>query len=120
MNDTPVDQLTWGKFSPLLKSRFKVHAGPSGQEELELAEANAFPSRSAPGSAAGGVRAEGFSLIFSGPRTPILPQGTYRFEHEQLGRFDLFMVPVACSADAASYEVVINRLIPGPVQAPGL
>lgn len=116
MNDTPVDQLTWGKFSTLLKSRFKVQAGPSGLLELELEEANAFPSRPSPKSAAGAVRTEGFSLIFSGPITPLLPQGIYRFEHEQLGRFDLFIVPVACSADAASYEVVFNRLIPAPAQ----
>ncbi|MGH3186448.1 MAG: DUF6916 family protein [Streptosporangiaceae bacterium] len=35
-----------------------------------------------------------FSVLFHGPLQPVLPQGTYRVEHEQFGALELFIVPV--------------------------
>lgn len=35
-----------------------------------------------------------FSVLFHGPIEPVLPQGIYRFEHDQIGVLDLFIVPV--------------------------
>jgi hypothetical protein len=102
------------RFSALLKARFRVQATPSAQVELELAEANGIPSRVRAGGPAGATRAEGFSLIFTGPASPLLPQGMYRFEQERLGRFDLFIVPLGRDDNTAQYEAVFNRLIPAP------
>lgn len=48
----------------------------------------------------------GFLLLFSGS-TP-LPQGTYLFEHGELGRFALFTVPEGNGQEI--YTAVVNRL----------
>lgn len=45
------------------------------------------------GGAPGRFRAP-FAVLFHGPLQPVLPQGIYRVEHEQLGALELFIVPV--------------------------
>lgn len=53
---------------------------------------------------------ERFSLIFSGSRGELLEQNTYRFEHQTLGRFDLFIVPIFTrDPDRIDYQAVVNR-----------
>ena len=52
---------------------------------------------------------EQFSALFRGPVEPLLEQGTYLFRHADLGEFPLFMVPVACNASGALYEVCISQ-----------
>lgn len=52
---------------------------------------------------------ECFTLIFSGPVDKELNQGTYTMISEKLGEFLLFIVPVAKSEKAMTYEAVINR-----------
>jgi hypothetical protein len=52
---------------------------------------------------------EQFAMLFAGPVTPLLPQGTYVFKHEQLGELPLFMVPIALGETGAQYEVCIAR-----------
>jgi hypothetical protein len=52
-----------------------------------------------------------FSLMFRGPQRPLLTQQIYPFEHDRLGRFDLFIVPVRQDGSGVYYEAVFNRLI---------
>lgn len=49
-----------------------------------------------------------FGLVFLGPGFQPLKQGTYVFEHINLGTFKLFIVPNAPGQD--TYTAVINRL----------
>ncbi|GAC1375247.1 MAG: hypothetical protein NVSMB32_18230 [Actinomycetota bacterium] len=59
----------------------------------------------------GSARADGgpsFSLVFRGPGAPILAQRTYQVRHEQLGAFQLFLVPLAPDARGSRYEAVFN------------
>ena len=51
-----------------------------------------------------------FSLVFHGSPTPHLQQGTFRFEHDALGTFDLFIVPLGPDDDNRHmrYEAVFN------------
>ncbi len=51
---------------------------------------------------------EPFSLTFSGPLEPLLPQAIYSFEHELLGALDIFIVPVSRDAESVQYEAVFN------------
>lgn len=37
---------------------------------------------------------EPFSVLFRATEELVLPQRTYRFEHERLGSIDLFLVPL--------------------------
>lgn len=49
-----------------------------------------------------------FSLLFRGPREPVLAQRIYPLVHDELGRFELFLVPVAQDDDGTRYEAVFT------------
>ena len=52
---------------------------------------------------------ERFSLYFAGPREPYLTQRVYPMEHELMGAFDIFLVPVAQGENGGfRYEAVFN------------
>ena len=56
-------------------------------------------------------RQQAFSILFRGPLDPIFGQGLYRLEHDRLGAFDLFIVPIGREPDGMRYEAVFNRLV---------
>jgi hypothetical protein len=86
-------------FAEHLNSTFRFHHQPA-TTELELVEVS-------DGSTHGHVN---FSLLFRGPQQPQLPQQIYPVEHDRLGRFELFIVPVKREAHGLYYEAVFNRL----------
>jgi hypothetical protein len=49
-----------------------------------------------------------FSIVFLGPRDPLLPQRIYRLEHEELGTLDLFLVPIGRDDAGVRYEAVFT------------
>jgi hypothetical protein len=49
-----------------------------------------------------------FSIVFLGPLEPVLPQRIYRFEHEALGTFELFIVPIGPDESGMRYEAVFS------------
>ena len=93
-------------FEPHLGTRFMIHAFGDGetqaQIEVELMEANELPPSST--DPKHGLRQDPFSLIFRGPQDALLQQGTYKFQHEELGELEMFLVPVG----HAEYEVIFN------------
>jgi hypothetical protein len=111
MNQVPFDQLTYARFSALVKTRFRVQADPAHRIELELAEVKQFPTQMRPNSDGTTLKNECFSLTFNGPSSRFLEQKTYDFEHDELGTFSLFMVPIGKTQEAFRYEVVFNRLV---------
>lgn len=50
-------------------------------------------------------------LINRGPAEPLLPQQTYRMEHEEMGELTLLLVPVGRDETGFTYEAVFNRLV---------
>ena len=52
---------------------------------------------------------EQFSVSFSGSADLGLGQGSFHFEHERMGGFDLFLVPIGRHRDQIRYEAVFNR-----------
>ena len=86
-------------FSAHLNTTFRLIDGPA-TIGLKLVEA-------LDGSTPRNIR---FSLVFRGPQEPLLPQQIYAFEHDKLGRFDLFIVPVKRDANGLYYEAVFNRV----------
>ena len=59
----------------------------------------------------GAVRDENsFIVLFRGPRSPKLAQGTYRVESSTLGTFSLFLVPERTYASGTAYTATFNRL----------
>jgi hypothetical protein len=62
---------------------------------------------------------ECFSLYFRGPPDAMLGQGSYAFDHDELGSLELFLVPLQPDADGPRYESVVNRANSDNVAAGG-
>ena len=101
MNSVPLSEMVFDTFAGLLHSRFRVCENAQAFVELELTDATAHKTSPAPTGS--------FSLVFTGPLHQFLPQRTYLFEHEKLGRFDLFIVPIGKDQNGFQYEAVFNR-----------
>ena len=110
MNQGSPDQTNFATFKALVNSRFRVAVSAAAVVELELIEAE-FVGEVAP-ARAGAPRCENFSLIFAGAAGDALTQKTYRFSHEKIGSFDLFIVPIAAERGMIRYQAVFNRLLP--------
>lgn len=55
-------------------------------------------------------RQERFAIVFRGPNETLLGQGSRRFVHDQLGEFELFLVPISQDDQGANYEAVFNLI----------
>ena len=110
MKEVPIEDLTLADFASLLNAAFRVYSDPATMVELKLVEVlpALSPGRADPSPA--GVRGENFSIVFGGPGDRLLPQGIYAFEHDQIGRFVLFIVPIGKDRERFRYEAVFNRL----------
>jgi|SRR5689334_7804135 len=93
--------LTEAEFSKHVNTKFRVAVEPP--VELELIEVKGYMSK--PDEESGMER---FSAFFSGPRDRFLAQQTYSFEHDQMGDFALFLVPVKQDQNGFRYEAVFN------------
>ena len=54
------------------------------------------------------ARRQPFSLVFTGPQQPLLPQAIYRLEHPEMGELDIFLVPIGSDPEGTRYEAVFN------------
>jgi hypothetical protein len=93
-----LEDFTLATFADRLGETFRAGKGADALE-LELVEATAAAGRQGAGRVP-------FSLVFRGPLEPVLPQRIYRFEHHELGAFDLFIVPVGPDETGMRYEAV--------------
>lgn len=100
MTDLP----TRDAFAQCLGQKFRVLAGLADAVDMELIEVTAPPSRTGPGA----VNGRPFSLIFRGPRTPLLPQKLYPMENQGLGLHTIFIVPIGPDEVGMRYEAVFN------------
>lgn len=99
-----IENLTKEMFAESVNTKFRVDTTQSEAVEVELVqliEGVSTPTH------------EQFSLMFHGPQTHFLPQMTYHVEHDRLGEFDLFLVPVGRAQDGFQYEAVFNRFLEG-------
>lgn len=53
---------------------------------------------------------ESFSLIFRGDHPEPLNQSTYSCKHEDLGSFDIFLVPIKRDDKGIYYQAIFNSL----------
>jgi hypothetical protein len=91
-------------FTPCLKDTFRLDAGDAGSLDLRLTEAQELPSAK---RAEEGER-RGFTITFQGPKQVRLGQGIYPLEHPDVGRQEIFLVPIAEDADGRYYEAVFT------------
>ncbi|HWY29603.1 MAG TPA: twin-arginine translocation signal domain-containing protein [Candidatus Acidoferrum sp.] len=105
-----LDQIRFAAFSEQVGTIFSVGQKPV---ELKLVGARLIPTFHPPDRVAEDACNEKFSLQFSGSRDLVLNQNTYTFEHPGIGRFDMFIVPVAGMDSSRSYYYAIfNRSAP--------
>lgn len=95
-----LNDLKLESFSPHLNTKFLIHSAPERTVEVELIEVLDLEST---------PRQEQFSIVFRGPRDQGLQQGIYRFEHEEIGAFEIFIVPFKRVEGSILYEAVFNR-----------
>ena len=95
-------------FAPHLNTRFQVQSNPFSGVNLELVEVADQTGRSSGHKEA--MNTNCFSLLFKGSKDPLLEQCTYEFNHNQIGTFHLFIVPIKQDNDGTYYQAVFNRL----------
>ena len=96
------EKLSKNSFSKSLNTSFRLHTDADENFEFELIELQ--DGYSTPGQ-------EQFSIKFRGPCNLDLPQKTYLMEHDHIGTFDLFIVPIGRDKTGSYYEAIFNRLI---------
>ena len=94
-----IETFTDRTFLDHLNTRFRVIGETAETVDVELVKVTSLSS----------ARQVQFSILFQGPANLFLPQRTYTLEHEILGKFDLFLVPVGKNAQGFEYEAVFNR-----------
>lgn len=93
--------LTHEEFAQQLNSKFQAEVDEKPDVELELTEVSelkVYPQQ------------EEFVLVFRGPADKFLGQGARYFKHDQMGRFEIFIVPIRQDQHGFYYEAVFNRI----------
>lgn len=94
--------LTYEEFTKNANTKFQAEADENTHVELELtavSERKLYPQQ------------EEFALEFRGPLNMFLGQGVRNFSHDQMGRFELFIVPIKQDEEGYYYEAVFNRFL---------
>jgi len=96
----PLENFTKSTFSGSEGDTFRLRVETGERADLVLVEATARDTE----------RPRPFSLVFEGPGDLSLRQGRYAFEHETIGAFELFIVPIGPNPETGRlrYEAVFN------------
>ena len=94
------DLLTQEAFAQNVNTKFQVSADDKNKVELELAEVSELKQQKAH---------DQFSIVFRGPLNAFIGQGLRVFDHDKLGQFELFVVPIRQDGEGFYYEAVFNR-----------
>jgi hypothetical protein len=89
------------EFSQHLNTKFSAHLEDGEVVDLELTEVKPYLVGAQDGL-------EQFSAFFQGPTEPRLPQKIYSLKHNQMGEFEIFMVPIGIDDHGIRYEAVFN------------
>jgi len=94
-----LDTLTVASFEPLVGDAFTI-AGTPDDLTLVLETATVLADR--PGGR------DPFSLVFRGPPEPLLAQAICGLHHAQLGRLEIFVVPLGRDEAGVRYEAIFS------------
>ena len=95
--------LTEQEFSRQVNTNFRLKLDTPQPIHLKLVEVKGYSKNAEERSGM-----ERFSLFFTGPADPFLPQLMYSLSHEVMGEFEIFLVPIGKTADGFRYEAVFN------------
>ena len=102
------EKLEHARFLENLNSKFRLQVQGSDEVELELTEVSQLEATR---------RQEMFSIVFRSSSSTVMSQRTYRLEHDKMGEFDLFLVPIRRDDQGVYYEAVFNRIRPLEAEA---
>ena len=85
-----------------LNTKFRIRLGETEVLEAELTEISERMMS---------PRQERFSLVFRTGNETLIEQGQRTFDHDEMGNFSLFIVPIGRDDEGTYYEAVFNRLI---------
>lgn len=94
--------LEQAEFAKYLHTKFRIRINETESLEAELAHVSDLLLSE---------RQARFAVIFRTSNEPYLGQGQRDFEHDQMGQFTLFLVPVARGEEGTEYEACFNRVI---------
>jgi hypothetical protein len=103
-----LESLTVDAFQPRVGQTFRIRPRPEHELEAQLIEARALgggPSR-APSQTS--RRRTPFSLSFRTSLTVPLPQSIYEVVHDELGSYEIFLVPVGPDGKGMVYEAIFT------------
>jgi hypothetical protein len=96
-------------FEAAVGERLTVRKPQGGSVALRLVRVDDVPSA----QQAGAVDSpDCYVLVFSGPRSSPLQDGTYRVDSSTLGTFYLFIVPGPATSAGLTYTATFNRMQP--------
>jgi hypothetical protein len=98
--------LTEQEFSQHLNTIFRVKLDTPQPIDLKLVEVKGYAKKA---EEASGM--ERFSLYFDGPADVMLEQHLYPLKHDAMGELEIFLVPIAKTADGFRYEAVFNYYV---------
>jgi hypothetical protein len=101
-----LNKLAASDFIKHLNSFFQLSSDSGVQIEAELIEVTDL--RINESSVDGNIRRHPFSVVFTGPLQPLLPQGTYQLKHAEMEPLLLFLVPIGPDNKGMRYEAVFN------------
>ena len=93
---------------------FRVRLSSGAVVDLKLLKAPLSPSTPvlAGHPLPGDAGYEKFSLIFNGPKNHLIQSAIHHFEHEELGRFEMYAGQIGTMDDDIRYEAGFNRPAP--------
>jgi hypothetical protein len=100
-----LESFTIHTFSDHVGGKFRLHPYASDPLDVELISATEL------GGSAGAEppgRRQPFSIVFRGSGDVLLPQRIYRMEHDQIGSFELFLVPIGPDEKGLRYEAIFT------------
>lgn len=98
-----MEGLTHEAFRQQAGTKFQVQVGEDSTVELDLVEISDI--KLYPGQ-------EQFAVVFRGPLSAFLGQGVRPFSHDEMGQFEIFIVPIRQDERGFYYEAIFNRLRP--------
>ena len=102
-----LEHLTIDAFQPRIGQTFRIRQ-PGGEIAAELIEARALgggPDRARAGAS---PRRVPFSLSFRTSLTTPLPQRIYEIAHDEMGSYEIFLVPVGPDGAGMVYEAIFT------------
>ena len=103
-----LETLTVDAFQPRVGQTFRIRGRADNETEAELIEARALGGGPARAHAQTSPRRTPFSLSFRTNLMAPLPQSIYEVVHDEMGAYEIFLVPVGPDGKGMVYEAIFT------------